>query len=77
MRSKIEKVKLLTAHSLRIKMTIGFILIRIDEQLSYISKITQSNLDEKRKVEILESALGQLNYFRDKLNSIKKETKHD
>jgi hypothetical protein len=58
-------------------MTIGFILIRIDEQLSYISKITQSNLDEKRKVEILESALGQLNYFRDKLNSIKKETKHD
>jgi len=52
------------------KEEIEFCEKRIQEQLDYIDKINASNIiPEQRKIEIVDSATSQLNYFRSKLKA--------
>jgi predicted HTH domain antitoxin len=48
-------------------MTKEFILKRIEEQEVYIQQINESHLSLTRKAEIIASATGQLEYFKEQL----------
>lgn len=46
-----------------------FVKQRLNEQEAYVEKLMATPMEAKRKIEVLESARAQLNYFKDKLNN--------